>query len=685
MKRVVLLFLVIALLYAGAGLFPGRTFAPVDLLLDFDAWKADPTQRVRVSNSLLSDVVVQFMAWDHEVIRLLRDGQQPWANRFAGEGGALFANPQTALFSPFTWPRLLLGLDGWAISSILKLLAATLCLYWMARELNVPAPQALVSAVVFAISGFCVVWLLYPPTNVVVLLPGLGAAALRFMKEPRRCNAALLVLFAALCTAGGHPEALFVGVSGLGVFLLWEAKRNPQLGLLSAAHAGLGAGFGFLLLGAQLVPFFALLAQSHAGGARPGMEHSFRLWGVLSQVLPGVLGSPLRGELDLTAVARAESFHFRAGGFIGAIVLVAIAVAWRSLSPVLRHGLVIGSVALVLSWHPPGAWFFFRHVPVVRLLAFEYGVILFVLFGSLAAGPAIATLASAQRNRIGVALMAAGAVAISAGALPALSPARPTLTSMVRSGIEGLRARGHLRQPAEVYEARLDYYLSAAGETALHRVALPGALWFVGGVFLVFPLRRRELLLACAATGELVVFGLGFNPAVRMSDLPLEPAAITAIRRIDPAQNYLFAASFEVFPANAGTIYGVRDVISYDVLTSIARARELEAAGYDDRIGSFPSTLSPAAVERLAALGVRWVLSRSAVPNARRLEGPPPPAVGVYELANAAALPPPLNQPPVGLGLGIAISVLAVGGCVLWLMLCVPALGACAAGRQREV
>ena len=344
MKRIALFFLAISLLYAGAGLLPGRTFAPVDLLLDFDAWKDDPAQRVRVSNSLLSDVVVQFMAWDHEVIRLVRDGQQPWVNRFAGEGAALFANPQTALFSPFTWPRLLLGFDGWAISSILKLLAAALCAFWMARELDVPVPQALVSAVVFATSGFCVVWLLYPPTNVVVLLPGLGAAAIRFMKEPRRSNAALLVLFAALCTAGGHPEALFVGVAGLGAFLLWVAKRNPRLGLLSAAHAGLGAGLGFLLLGVQLVPFFALLAQSHAGGARPGMEHSFRLWGVLSQILPGVLGSPLRGELDLTAVARAESFHFRAGGFIGAIVLVAIALSWRALTPALRRGLAVGAL-----------------------------------------------------------------------------------------------------------------------------------------------------------------------------------------------------------------------------------------------------------------------------------------------------------------------------------------------------
>ena len=137
MKRVLLLFLAVALLYTGAGFLPGRTFAPLDLPLDAGAWKADPAQRVRVSNSLLSDVVVQFIPWDREIRRLIARGEFPWINRFAGDGAPLFANPQTALFSPFTWPRLLLGLDGWALMALLKLIAAALSMYWLARDSSV--------------------------------------------------------------------------------------------------------------------------------------------------------------------------------------------------------------------------------------------------------------------------------------------------------------------------------------------------------------------------------------------------------------------------------------------------------------------------------------------------------------------------------------------------------------------
>lgn len=659
MKRVLFLFLAIALLYTGFGFLPGRTFAPLDLPLDAGAWKQDPAQRVRVSNSLLSDVVVQFIPWDREVRRLIARGEFPWINRFAGEGGPLFANPQTALFSPFTWPRLLFGLDGWALMALLKIVAAALSMYWLARELDVPQPQAIFSAVVFATAGYSIVWLLWPHTHVFALLPALAAAALRLMNVTRTRNAALTILFAALCTAGGHPETLFVGVLGIWIFLVCEAEKRPAFGLLALIPSSLGALLGFLLLAVHLIPFFAILGQSHAGSLRPLLPHSFRTFGALSQLLPGLLGSPLRGELDLTAVAGAESFNHRAGGYIGALVLLAIVLAWRDLAPSLRRGLIIGAVALVVSWYPPGLWPIARHLPVIKMVALEYGVLLFVLFGALAAGPAVAVLAVRSRRKIAIALMVLGAVSLIAGLVPALSP--DSIRSAARSGIEELRTRGHLQQPAAVYEQRLDYYLSAAGATAVRRVALPGALWLVAGIALW---RRRALLLAAAAAGELFAFGIGYNPAVRMNDLPPKPAVLASV-----TNDHLVAAHFEIFPANIGTAYGVRDVVSYDVLNTKARVAQLMKAGYEPIGHTFNPILSPEETRELAKLGVRWVLSRGDVVNARRVAGPPAPAVGLYELDGAVAVPLPVNEPPRGIVFGAVVSVLALLAAIAWLRL----------------
>lgn len=642
MKRVLLLFLAIALLYTGLGFLPGRTFAPLDLPLDAGAWKSEPTQRVRVSNSLLSDVVVQFIPWDREIRRLFARGEFPWVNRFAGDGGPLFANPQTALFSPFTWPRLLLGLDGWALMALLKLIAAALSMYWLARELDIPRPQAIFSAVVFATAGYTIVWLLWPHTNVFALLPALAAAAYRLMKLPELRNAALVILFAALCTAGGHPETLLVGVVGIWIFLAWEAEK--RFGLLALIPSSLGALIGFLLLGIHLAPFFAILGESHAATLRPHLPHPFRAFGALSQVLPGILGSPLRGELDLTAVVSAESFNHRSGGYIGALVLLAIVIAWRQLTPALRRGLVIGIVALVVSWYPPGLWPVARHVPLIRMIALEYGVILFALFGSLAAGPALGVLAVRSRRKVGVALMIVGLVAFISGLIPALAPS--SIRSAARGGIDTLRARGHLQQPAEVYEQRLDYYLSAAGATAVRRVAIPGGLWLLAGFALW---RRRPLLLAIAAAGELLAFGIGYNPAVRMTDLPPKPAALASIDA-----NHLIAAHFEVFPANLGTAYGVRDVVSYDVLNSKYRVEQLMKAGYDPVSHTINPILTPEQQRELARLGVRWLIG---------------PGGAVQELEGAVAVPMPPNEPPRGILVGAVISLLAALAGAAWLRL----------------
>jgi uncharacterized membrane protein YeaQ/YmgE (transglycosylase-associated protein family) len=667
MRRATLIFLAVALLYAGPGLLPGRTFAPLDIPLDFDAWKHDPTRRVRVSNTLLTDVVVQFVPWDREILRLAAEGEWPWTNRWAGDGGPLFANPQTALFSPFIWPRLLFGLDGWALMAILKLLAAMLCAYWLARELDVPQPQAIFSGIVYATAGYTICWLLYPITGVFTLLAGLAAAALRLMKLPSIHNAALVVLFAALCTAGGHPETLFLGTLGVWIFLAWEAEKRRDLGLAAIVPSTVGALLGFLLLAVQLAPFLTILGNSYAGVLRPAIAHPFRGFGVISQVLPGILGSPLRGELDLTALPLAENFNLRAGGFIGAIVLLAIALAWRDLAPSLRRGLIVGAAALVLSWYPPGVWAVVRHVPVLRVLTLEYGVALFVLFGSMAAGPAMFLLASRQRRKIGTALALAGLLAVIAGLVPLVSPR--TVSNVARSGIEVLRERGHLRQEAAVYEQRLAYYLSAAGATTLRRLALPGACWLLAGVALVLPLRRRGALVTLAAAGELFAFGVGFNPAVPMTNVPPEPEAIREIRLRDPARRFLLAEHFEVFPANLSTLYGVRDALSYDALNTKQRVQQLLPRGYDPLLHTFNPILAPKEVERLGSLGVRWVLSRGDVAGAVRVAGPPPPAVGVYEVPNAQPVPMPPNHRPPGLILGMIITLLAAAATAGWLRL----------------
>jgi len=646
-----LLFAAIALLYAGPALLPGRALLPVDAPRDMLAWKRDPSVRIRVSNSLLSDSVVQFDVWNREIRRLIANGEMPWMNRYAADGAPLFANPQTAVLSPFAWLPLLFGTYGWSLAALMKLIVAAGCAYWLARELEIEHRAAVLSAIVFACSGEMIVWLLYSLTNVLALLPGFLAAALRLIRQPQEKNAFLVIVFAALLTAGGHPETLMVGVIAAFVFLIWHCERTHKWGALGTMPAITGSFLGFLVLAVVTVPFAIIAQASYTTIERSSLVHPFRLWTVISQVLPGILGSPLRNELDLTALPRAEAFSIRVGSYIGAVVLLAIIVSWRDLSPVIRRGLKIGLAALLISWCPPGIDRVFRNVPLFRLLAFQYCAAAFLMFGAMAAGPALLAVSSRPRKRLGILLLIAGVATLIAGIVPLLPAARPALVSLIHGVIEQLRARGHMQQSAAVYEQRLSYYLAAAGTTSLRRVALPGLLWIAAGIALFL---GRQRTFALAALAELIAFGIGFNPSVSLNEAPPMPPAIAEIKRLDPENRWLIAANAEVFPANLGTNYAVRDVVSYDVLMPMDHVEQLLHAGYDPRVHTIPPQLSPENLHALARLGVRFVINGDG---------------SVTQIPNPALHPMPANRAPAGIVAGALVSLLAIGLSIGWLRL----------------
>jgi hypothetical protein len=113
----------------------------------------------------------------------------------------------------------------------------------------------------------------------------------------------------------------------------------------------------------------------------------------------------------------------------------------------------------------------------------------------------------------------------------------------------------------------------------------------------------------------------------------------------------------------------VRDAISYDALNTKQRVQDLLPRGYDPLLHTFNPILAPKEVERLGSLGVRWVLSRGDVAGAVRVAGPPPPAVGVYEVPHAQPVPMPPNHRPRGLILGMVLTLLAGLATAVWLRL----------------
>jgi hypothetical protein len=630
-------------------------------LNDTGAWKPRPDLRRAVSNHLLSDAVLQFVPWDTLARRSLAAGRVPWTNPDADGGSPFWANPVPALLSPFTWPRLAAGLRGWAPSVFLKFVVGASGAFWLARSMGAGAGAAAVSGLVFLSSGFFVLWGLHPQTGVFAFLPWLAGALVRLTRKITPGATAVAILAAALATAGGHPETLALSVVGILAFVIGESVAAEPPGSGRAGKLGWAAGaaaIGFLLIAVQCLPFSFVLGQAQSAAAR-GSEPAggFRAFALPGAVLPGFLGSPLAGELDLTgAVAGSENFNVRSQVFVGAIVLVCLALARRRLPPPFRRGLAVGVAALLVASRVPPVGSLFHAVPLLGLAAPEYASAVFVLFAAAASGPALEIVAEGPpRRRAALLLLVAGAALAVAGIALSWPPLRPAIERAAWRGIELLRARGHLRLAPAVYASRLAGYLVAARWTALRRLALPGCGWLLAGA----ALRKRSgrgPLLALAAGGELFAFGAGYLPSVRAAEIPGDPPAVTALRRLDPRGEFRMIATGDDYPANLATLAGIRDFRAYDVLISRADLSALAACGYDAATSSFPPSLSGPQQACLAASGVRWVISRDPA-GARRVGGDAFPGVGLYELPDARTPAPARGGPPRGFRAGAAISV----------------------------
>jgi hypothetical protein len=655
--------LLLPLLFVGSAFLPGRALLPLDLKWDMGAWKADPTVRHLVSNRLLSDVVVQFYPWDVQVRRLVRAGEMPWRSSYAGLGGPLWANPQTALMSPFTAPRLLFGARGWAVSVYLKFIVAGMSAFVLLRRLGYPRFIAGVCGVVYMCSGYSVLYALHPHTNVFAVLPLLAVAAVAFIQSPTPRRAFAVSVAAAWATSGGHPETLFIGVIAVALMLVVLLDATPRGVWIRVSLAALA---GFLMLGVTLVPFALIARDSYTAASRPGVPAGgFRFAAVLGQVLPGFLGTPVADELDLTGMLpNAENISLRSGGFVGAVVLLIMLLALPSLPRKPRLLLIIGLLFLFISLRPPGLSSLLKRIPLLSVVAPEYFALGFVLLSLVPLAAALSIVRDIPSTRtLGAVVLTVALVAAAVGTTLALPANRGVILAVARKGISHLRARGQFQQPPEVYEQRLEGYLSRGRVMFFRRLVLPALCWALAGAAL-FLVRNRSHALGVALALEMLVFGWRLLPITTLRDLPDEPVAVRAVLDADPDKRWLVAAPGEIFPANLGTEYRVRQVDSSDVLESTERVDVLKKAGFDPMTG-FPAAPNPEQIRVLRALGVRFYFSREAIAGLTRIGGGPPPAAGVYEIPDARRSSLPTNTPPEGLTLGLlvtAVGVLLAGG-----------------------
>ena len=248
----------------GPALLGRGVLADVDYLRTLLPWRVDGsaagTSALFCRGDTLDSVLpaMQFGATS------LREGTFPTWSPYEAGGTPFAAKPDYALLSPLSWPYLLLPL--WLAPAFVKLTEFAVAIAGMVAFLGrhgVRRPPALLAGVVFAGSGFMVMWTNWPQTRVAALIPALFWALERVAAGRGPRDVAWLGLVVASMLLGGFPAVTLFALSAGAVYVVvrgvQEARRaggtSWRVLLTAGGCAAGGVGLGAALPALQLLPF----------------------------------------------------------------------------------------------------------------------------------------------------------------------------------------------------------------------------------------------------------------------------------------------------------------------------------------------------------------------------------------------------------------------------------------------
>jgi Bacterial membrane protein YfhO len=548
------LYLLLALVFVAPSLLPGRSLSASDYLWSGAPWTAAKPAGVTGlgSNYEQADAVLQFQPFLQFARAHLPD--VPLWNPHQMGGRPFVANSQSALFSPFSWPALVLPF-WWSLGIVgaLKLFCAALGAHLLARALGIGVAGRLLAGLVYGFGLYYVVWLSWPLSSVWAWLPWLLLCVHRVVHRPGAPPVAALALVVGLQFLGGHPESSFHVLAAGSFFALLALSRAAAGTRVRAAGrlvAGLGAGSA--LAAVALLPFVELLLRSGDLDNREGRTGGHLPLGALvTYALPDYWGRPTGPQTEGFATVRAF--------YAGALPLML--AAWALVGVRSRERLAIaagGAVAIAVVVGVPGIFALVTAVPGFNHAYNQRLIVVGLLALALLAGWGLDDLAAGVRRPR---LLVAGALLVLA--VPVVYVAARVDAGGGAIG-DALAVAWAFATPSRerlgdvLPLASLSVWLVVAGAAA-------GLLWLrasgrvAAGAF-------AGLALALVAA-DLFRAGMGQNPAIPVEHArqPVTPA----IERLLAARPGRFAGlaprvGLQALVPNLAMRYGLYDARGYD-------------------------------------------------------------------------------------------------------------------------
>jgi len=270
---------------------------------------------------------LQFVPWRDYAVEMLRNGELPLWNPYNGAGAPLFANYQSALLYPLSWPSFFLP-TAWAMSltAALHLFIAGAGMFALLKRMGANLTGAGVAGLGFGLCGYLVARLgTFPMIYAAAWLPWLLWAVYSHMALRKRYAAIWFSVFTALLLLAGHAQLAWYSLTLAGLFSVWPSfnKRvNWKVWALLAIAGLIGVGIASM----QLLATGELLGLSQRNDGVDfafAMNFSFHPFRAFTFLNGNIFGTPADGSY---ATAGA---YFEDAAYIGLIPLFgAIAALW---------------------------------------------------------------------------------------------------------------------------------------------------------------------------------------------------------------------------------------------------------------------------------------------------------------------------------------------------------------------
>ena len=310
-----------------------RVFLGTDLLEAFSPWSTEAPDDVDITNPLIGDTVdAQLRVLMSERLRS-GDMTPLWDGHVHG-GQQAASLPNHSLYSPLNIGNWIL--PAWyapVVAKLLELAAAIGFTFLFLRRVGLSRFASALAGLVFAFSGFQVVWTNWRQSHIGALIPGLFWAIEYALAKRTVVSITPLAGVVAVMWLEGFPSVTMYALAFAGAYALVRILTDPSL---RTAFSGYAVTLGGVVAGTaiaafQLIPFAYWVTNIEAATRTQEPNWYLARRTLATMAVPNAFGSPVDryyGPAEYLIYGPVNYIEIQAFLGIAALGLVAVAAVY---------------------------------------------------------------------------------------------------------------------------------------------------------------------------------------------------------------------------------------------------------------------------------------------------------------------------------------------------------------------